>query len=133
MLIDPETGAIKRIQGGRGGIDQDRERGRNDAINLGIRREDAPFGGLGMGLYGVSALCHIEEEKLIIDGMGKGFDDMALDMIEQQLGRRELRPRGREQSTPMLDSEDAFDTHSVAGLDEDGERLGNTLTFSRRH
>ena len=63
----------------------------------------------------------IGEEKLMIDGLGKGFDDMALDMLEQQLGRRELRPRGREQSTPMLDSEDAFDTHSVAGLDGNGE------------
>jgi hypothetical protein len=51
----------------------------------------------------------------------QGLDDNMWYMLEEQMGRRELRPRGRENSTPMLDSDDAFETHSVADMEEEGE------------
>lgn len=54
VFIDPNTGAAKRIQPGKGGIDQDRDKGKSNAINLGVRREDEHFGGMGLGLFGVS-------------------------------------------------------------------------------
>lgn len=63
--------------------------------------------------------------------MMQGFDDDAAWVLEYQLGRRELRPRGRDQSTPMIDSEDAFDTISVAAFEEDGQLASLIQSCSR--
>jgi hypothetical protein len=58
VLVDPNTGTYKRVQGGIGGIDQDlNTKGKSDAINLGVRKEDAVLNGIGLGLFGVSGLA----------------------------------------------------------------------------
>lgn len=58
VLVDPNTGTYKRVQGGIGGIDQDlNTKGKSsDAINLGVRKEDAVLNGIGLGLFGVNGL-----------------------------------------------------------------------------